>query len=162
MVTADELGNQGMSIQSLSFNAGSASDPEGSYNNFVILMGHTELASLTDTFDNNWTTSGTEIFSDPTMELTGIVGDQWFTFVFPESFQYNGTSNLLMELVWDGPALRSGSIYSWCWVASSNRTVSSNDASSPTGMAGAICQQLMLDYEMDLNQMTFAGIKNSF
>lgn len=163
MVTADELGNQGMTIQSLSFKATGASDSEGDYPNFNLYMGHTSLSDLTATFDDNWATSGTLVLSDPAVELTGITGDQWFTFELADPFQYDGTSNLLMEVTWEGTSLVGGSIYTWCWIGSGNRTVTAGEASSATGLPGAICQQLKLDYDgMALEQTTFAGIKSSF
>ena len=168
MVTSDELGNQAMSIQSISVRATAASDTYGSYENFVLLMGHTSLSDLTATFDNNWATSGTGVFADANLEITGSSVDQWVEFVLDEPFAYDGSSNLLMEIVWDGPdpeppTRGEGSIYTWCWIASSNRTVTSNFSSSSTGTPGTICQMLKVDYnDQALDQMTFAGIKGSF
>ncbi len=165
MVTSDELGNQAMSIQSISVRATAASDTYGSYENFVLLMGHTSLSDLTATFDNNWATSGTGVFADANLEITGSSVDQWVEFVLDEPFPYDGSSNLLMEIVWNGPEFppTGGSIYTWCWIASSNRTVTAASASAPSGLPGAICQMLKVDYgPQALDQMTFAGIKGSF
>lgn len=165
MVTSDELSNKAMSIQSISVRATAASNSEGSYENFVLLIGHTSLSSLTATFDDNWATSGTEVFTDENLEITGLSGEQWITFELNESFPYDGSSNLLMEMAWNGPEFppTGGSIYTWCWIDSSNRTVTSGDASSSMGTPGTVCQVLKIDYtEQALDQMTFAGIKSSF
>ena len=165
MVTAGELGNQAMSIQSISVRVAATSDQEGPYDNFVLLMGHTSLSSLTATFDDNWATSGTEVFADANLEITGLSGDQWVEFVLDEPFQYDGSSNLLTEIAWNGPQDPpiGGSIYTWCWIDSSNRTVTADSPSASTGTPGTICQMLKIDYdEQALDQMTFAGIKGSF
>ncbi len=164
MVTSDELNNKAMNIQSISVRVTAASSSEGLYDYFVLLMGHTSLSSLTATFDDNWATSGTEVFTDANLEITGLSGDQLIIFELSESFPYDGSSNLLMEIAWNGPEFSpGGSIYTWCWIDSSIRTVTSGDTSSSTGTPGSICQMFKVDYtEQALDQMTFAGIKGSF
>jgi hypothetical protein len=163
MVTADDMGNQGMTIQSLSFKASSISNPTGPYNNFEIFIGHTALSELTEVFDNNWSTSGALVYADPSLELTGIEGEQWFTFLFSSPFQYDGSSNLLIETVWDGPVSPpDGSIYVMAWIADGNRSLACINPSSPTGTLSNAVPQLMFEFELKLEQVTFAGIKNSF
>lgn len=165
MVTAEELGSQSFEITAISFNAGPASDPQGPYNNFSILMGHTELNSLTETFDSNWSTSGTQVLSDPTLVISGVQSGSWFTLTLDTPFEYNGTSNLLMEIVWEGPSAPpgQGSIYTWLWSTSGNRIVTSGNPVSPTGFASDYCQYMRIDYDpLAMPAGTFAEIKTFF
>jgi hypothetical protein len=166
MVTSEEMGSQAASITSMGYNAAPGSDAAGPYENVTILMGHTDLDDLTGTFDDNWSTSGTQVFSSPLVQLSGIVSGEWFHFPLDDAFEYDGTSNLLIELVWNGPAsppLGEGSIYTWIWSTTSVRSVSSNDPASPTGFAEQSCHYLQFEYEpLSLDQTTFASIKSSF
>jgi len=166
MVTNQELGSQGFSITAISFNAAPGSDASGPYENVSILMGFTDLNALTETFDSNWRTSGSLVYTSPLKQLSGISSGQWFTFQLDEPFDYDGSSNLLVELEWNGPEeppIGEGSIYTWIWSTSANRSVTSNEAGSPTGYAAPYCHYLALDYQpLSLDQTTFAGIKASF
>lgn len=165
MVTAAELGNQAMSITALSFRAGTGSDPQGPYDNLGILMGHTGLSALTDTFDDNWSTSGTTVLSAPNYYITGVTADSWVEFQLDTPFAYDGSSNLLIEVVWDGPAapLGEGSIYTWQWVVPENRVLTAISASAATGLLQTVSHNMLLEYEpMALEAMTFGAVKASF
>jgi len=166
MVTADELGNQGMSINSFSFNASPGSDPMGPYEDFTVLMGHTTLSQLGETYDSNWSTSGTQVLFSSEIVLSGISAGNWFDFPLDTPFVYDGSSNLLIEITWNGPSTvpsGQGSIYTWTWTAGENRTVTGNDPSGPTGYPSPTTQYLQVEYDpLALEQTTFAGIKASF
>lgn len=166
MVTAEELGNQSLGITAISFNAAILSDPEGPYENLTILLGHTELESLTETFADNWSSSGVQVFFNPSYIISGVTPGSFFTFQLDTPFVYNGSDNLLIEVAWDGPSeppLGQGSIYTWYWTTTGNRVLSSNDLSSATGSAFEYCNNLRIDYSTEAFENTsFAGIKASF
>ncbi len=166
MVTAEELGNQSLEITAISFNASILSDPQGPYDELTILMGYTELESLTETFADNWSSAGEQVFYDPAYFISGVVPGSFFTFQLDTPFVYDGSENLLIEVTWDGPSeppLGQGSIYTWYWTTTGNRVLSSNDLSSATGTAFEYCNNLRIDYDTEaLETTTFAGIKASF
>ena len=166
MVTAEELGNQPLLVSAVSFGAAVLSDPEGPYDDLTILMGHTDLESLTETFADNWSSSGGQVFFDSSHIITDVVPGSYFTFQLDTPFVYNGSENLLIEVTWDGPAeppLGQGSIYTWYWTTTGNRVLSSNDLSSATGSAFEYCNNLRIDYSTEaFESATFAGIKASF
>lgn len=162
---AQELGAVPIEITAVSFNAGPASDPEGPYNDLSILMGHTELESLTDTFDDNWSTSGTLVFSDPSYSISGVTPGSWFTFQLDTPFLFDGSSNLLIELAWEGPSAPpgQGSIYTFYWATTGNRVLTANDPTAATGFAGPYCNNMLIEYqEQFLWGDTFGGIKAAF
>ncbi len=165
-MTAEELQNIAMEVNAISFNAAPPSDPEGPYENLTVLMGHTGLSSLTETYDDNWSTSGTTVLPPSTVIFTDVVIGDWFTIELDTPFQYDGSQNLLIEIVWSGPTpvpFGQGSLYSWSWNAGENRSVSGTSTTSPTGFASTIVQMLRIDYDpLALDQTTFAGIKASF
>lgn len=154
-----------MEIYALGFNAGPGSDASGVYNDLTILMGTTSLESLTDTFDNNWAEPGVQVMNQASYEITGVVPGEWFVFDLDDPYTYDGSSNLLIELTWQGPAAApgTGSVYTWYWVTSGNRVLSATDPSASTGFASPYCNHIRLDYDpLHLEAMTFAGIKASF
>jgi len=166
MVTAEELGSQSLLITAISFNAAVLSDPEGPYEELSILMGHTELESLTETFADNWSSPGEQVFFEQSYFISGVVPGSYFTFQLDTPFVYNGSENLLIEITWDGPPeppLGQGSIYTWYWTTTGNRVLSSNDLSSATGSAFEYCNNIRIDYSTEaFENITFAGIKASF
>ena len=166
MVTDDELGNQSLAITAISFNAAILSDSGGPYENLTIFMGYTELESLTETFADNWTSSGEQVFFEASYLMSEIVPGSYITFQLDTPFMYDGSENLLMEVTWDGPLnppLGQGSIYTWYWTTTGNRVLSSNDLSSATGSAFEYCNNLRIDYSTEaFGSTTFAGIKASF
>jgi len=71
-----------------------------SFNNCKILLCHTTKTMLEATFANNYTgNTPVEVFSG-TQTLTG---SEWLDIhVTPDTFDYNNSDNLLLDIVWDG------------------------------------------------------------
>lgn len=85
-------------IKSLAFNVGSASSQV--MNGFTIKIGHTSAASFSTT--SFLTTSLSTVYSGNVNVTTG-----WNTHTFTTAFQYDGTSNLLVDICWNNSSATS-------------------------------------------------------
>ncbi len=104
LYTATELGG-GARITALAFNLTTVPSSL-TLTNWTIRLKHTALASLSGayTWDNTgWTTV---YRASPVISATG-----WVTFTFTTPFDYNGTSNLLVDLSMDRTATTSAYTY---------------------------------------------------
>ena len=164
MVTVEDMGGTPVVVSSLGFMPSESSQKSGSYHEFSLLLGHTHLDELSPRFNDNWSTLPEEVFSDPQLELTGVMGGQWILFQFDHPFMYDGTSNLLLELSWDGPIDPPDSrIYSMNWDNAVNSSLIGFSPDSATGYVTSLTPTILfITSEAALEAQTFAGIKNSF
>ena len=164
MVTAEDMGSVPVEISALGFMPSEYSEKTGSYDEFSLLLGYTELNELSAKFDLNWSIPPVQVFSDAQLRLTNVTGGTWIMFEFDEPFLYNGSSNLLYELSWDGPVDPPDSrIYSMNWEDDANRALVGYSPDSSSGyLTTTVPNLLFVTTQEDLNAMTFAGIKSSF
>ncbi len=164
MVTVEDMGGTPVLISSLGFMPSASSQRTGSYHEFSLLLGYTDLDELSPRFNDNWSILPEEVFSDPQLELTGVSGGQWILFEFSDPFMYDGTSNLLLELSWDGPVDPPDSkIYSMNWDNTVNTSLIGFSPDSATGYVTTLTPNLLfVTSEAALETQTFAGIKSSF
>lgn len=164
MVTVEDMGGTPVVISSLGFMPSESSQKTGSYHEFSLLLGYTHLDELLPRFNDNWSTLPEEVFSDPQLDLTGVSGGQWILFEFDDPFMYDGTSNLLLELSWDGPIDPPDSrIYSMNWDNTVYSSLIGFSPDSATGYVTSLTPNLLfVTSEAALEGQTFAGIKNSF
>ncbi len=87
-------------IKSLAFNVSSVNSQ--TMNGFTIKIGHITAASFSNTSFLN--TTMTTVYSGSKVASSG-----WNTHTFTSSFNYNGTSNLLIEICWDNTSKSSNS-----------------------------------------------------
>ncbi len=87
-------------IKSLAFNVSSVSSQ--TMNGFTIKIGHITAASFSNTSFLN--TTMTTVYSGSKVASSG-----WNTHTFTSSFNYNGTSNLLIEICWNNTSKSSNS-----------------------------------------------------
>lgn len=92
--TAEELGSEEKTITEIGFNIIQASTQHNSLPGFTIRMMHTDKNSLS-TFVN--TSEADTIFYADTYKMPAVTG--WHNWEI-KPFEYNGTSNILIEIVW--------------------------------------------------------------
>lgn len=90
-------------IKSLAFNVTTASSQV--MNGFTIRVGHTTSASFSTSF---LTSTMTTVFSGNVTATSG-----WNTHTFASAFQYNGSSNLLVEICWNNSSSTSNSFVTY-------------------------------------------------
>lgn len=72
--------------------------------NFRIRMAHTTATTITA-----WQTTGlTAVYGPTTISAGAFSSGAWYAFTFSSSFQWNGTSNLIIEWTTDGTTFVSG------------------------------------------------------
>ncbi len=163
MVTVDDMGGESVELTGIAIMTAGYSDAIGSYFELSMKFGYTGLNELTETFDNNWLSAPTVVFSDPQLVLTGIVGGEWLLFEFDESFSYDASANLLFEIAWNGPeAAQGGSIYAMSWPDDKDATLTISDFDAATGNLETSVPHMLFVTSMSLEPNTFAGIKSSF
>ena len=159
----EDMGSNPIEIAGLGFMPSEYSQKTGSYNDFSLLLGHTDLDELTMKFDSNWQSTPLEVYSEPQLLLSGVEGGEWLVFEFDESFMYDGTSNLLYELSWNGPVDPPDSrIYAMCWEDTGNHALATSIPDGQTGYLTTIVPNILFVTTEDLEANTFGGIKSSF
>lgn len=105
LYTASDL-NGAARITGLSFNVTSTPSIPETLTNFTIRLKHTSLANLNSY--GSWDNTGwTQVYrANPTISATG-----WITFNFTTPFDFNGTSNLLVDLSFDRTTSNSSFLY---------------------------------------------------
>lgn len=161
IVTSDELGSQGLTVTDFAFKA-AAVPQTANYANVELYMGHTALSELTTTYDNNWSSTPVQVYSNPMVQLGGLASGDLVNFPFDSNFEYNGTDNLLVEFVWNGPN-ETGSLYVFGWIAEGNRVLFEKEHDASTGTLSDEAAYMEIEaFPLSFDQMTFAGIKASF
>ncbi len=108
---AGEIGRGGTIDQTALFKT--HYDNAATFPNVTVKMCHTSVTSLSSTFDDNYGgRTPVWVFHQDSGFVRGGEPDVWDTVALSTPFDYNGTDNLLVEVVWQGTA--SGlSAYSW-------------------------------------------------
>jgi len=159
MMLDEEIGSP-LSIESLGWMAAPGSNSSASYNNFEIYMGLCDADVLTSNFENNYI-SGTRtlVFSNPSLAVNATVGG-WFTLNLDSPFEYNGTDNLLVEIVWESG---TNSIYVYKWNTGTVRSLKGASFSAETGVIGSDVYMIDLISSQGFSQESVAWIKaNAF
>jgi len=160
----EEMGGAPVEITAMGYMPSEYSNRTGSYYDFSLVIGYTDLDELTGKFDVNWSSAPVEVYSEPRLELVGIAGGEWIMFEFEQPFQYDASSNLLYELTWNGPINPPDSrIYSMNWEDEVNSVVVATSPDSSSGYTTTTKPNLLfVTSETFLEAQTFAGIKTSF
>lgn len=163
MVTAEDMGNESLEIVAVGYMPSEYSDKGGSYYEFSIQMGHTDLVELTTVFSKNWSSDPVEVLWEPQMEVTDVTGGQWIVFEFDQPFMYNGSSALLYDLRWIGPVDPVFErIYAMSWEDNKNSALVAVSPDSSSGYVTNVVPNLQFLTTQALENTTFAGIKSSF
>jgi len=102
-VSSSEMANTARTLNAISFYA-----PDTTYNEFNgtftgvrIYAIHTSRTSLSTTFTNNYDGTPPVLVYSKSVLLLNIPENSWGQINFDNTFAYNGTSNLLIEIQWD-------------------------------------------------------------
>ena len=164
MVTIDDMSGEPTEIIAFAIMPSEYSQKTGSYYDFSLKFGYTELNELSVRYSENWLTAPLEVFSDSQLELTNVVGGEWLTFEFDEPFIYDASANLLLEMSWNGPIDPPDSrIYAMSWEDAMNRALVASDVDAEVGYVTTMLPHMLFITSAEaLEQSTFAGIKSSF
>ncbi len=104
---------------------------DGEFNDFEVLLCHTSLDSLTDTFDDNYDgNTPTSVISVDPLTVPNAEG-VWYE--LPAlSFAYNGTDNLIIETRWSSSNDISFDCY--CGHGTGNRNLQAGEIDAVIGM----------------------------
>ncbi len=97
---ASELDDQKGTIDKIGFYKTNTEDP--SFPNVTISLAHTDLDALTGTYDDNYIGSLTDVYYN--LNYTFDASSGWIQFDLDDTFYYNGTDNLLVQVEWNGTA----------------------------------------------------------
>ncbi len=163
MVTIDDMGGIPTEITAFGIMPSEYSVKTGSYHEFSLQFGYTGFDELTESYANNWLYSPTEVYSNPQLELTNVVGGEWILFEFDEPFMYDASANLLLEISWNGPIDPPDSrIYAMSWEDDKGGALVISDVDAAKGYVTTMVPHMLFVTTMSLESNTFAGIKSSF
>lgn len=115
----------------------------GTFSNVEILFCHTDRTSLSTTFADNYAGNApVQVFSSPSLSLNATpVG--WHRLLFDQTFAYNGTDNLLIEIRWNGG---SGILHTGATSESGWKRALLGTASATTGTLQSFRNVFLLTY----------------
>ena len=143
--TPEMVGTDGV-INRISFGRSLPLDV-ATYNNLRIYLGHTELDELTTTFANNYHGNLVEVFSADNYEFNSSDGDPWIHFDLNNSFWYDSSYNLLLELTWEGSDGSNVRLEAHQHIGKVIK-IMSWDLTSPTGFTSAYLQITRFETEL--------------
>lgn len=147
-----------MTIGSIAWQRGGSSGAEtGYYNNFQLYMGLASSAQLLNNFEDNYIPgTRTLVYETPTQTMSAAP-NQWMTISLDTPFWYNGTDNLIVELIWSGG---TNMFFTYKWNTGDFRALE-NDSNiyAPTGTLSQNMSQLMFDGPLALTPYSFGAIK---
>ena len=125
----------------------------------TIWMGYTQLDQLTTSFEYNYTPgTKTKVFDHADVQTGGGTPDSWFTLQLDTPFEYDGQSNLLIDI----ETVDCNTIYVWGWNTGSNRNVHTYISGASTGTVLETIPHLQLHGPLELATTTFGRIKTLF
>jgi hypothetical protein len=158
-VVLDEEIGSGILIGQLSWMVAPSSVPPGGFVDVEVWMGLCASDYLGSNFLDNYI-PGTRslVFQADTLTLDGSEGE-WISIELTEPFQYDGSQNLLIEVL-HSPG--EGGIYSWSWEAGPGRSLSAWSVTSPNGSLQGEVPMMILSEPAGLEPATFGSIKRIF
>lgn len=133
---------------------------EGTFYDFEIYMGLTDMDMLSSTFDENLLPGTRQlVFHRDSMTISNSPED-WVDFSLDEVFWYNGENNLVVEFLWSSADTDDSCMYTWHWNTGSIRSIN-GDYSSSTGTMGSLLIMFRFQGELHCSIDTFAGIKST-
>ena len=153
---ADEIGDA-IEISSIGWHRGPGGTATASFNNFNIYMGYCSEDMLGTNFIDNYI-EGSRVLVKHSANITVAEGtDEWFTIDLDTPFFYNGTGNLILEVVWESG---SGSVHNYFFDAAGYpMRLKSAEPDAETGFLSSLRCQFMLIGTSALETDTFGAIK---
>ncbi|MGD8718646.1 MAG: hypothetical protein PVH29_07475 [Candidatus Zixiibacteriota bacterium] len=88
-------------INKVEFNRSSSAS--GSFGNVRVYFGHsTKTTELDLVYANNYSDTPVQVLNETSVTVAGSSGQWWDLGITPNTFNYNNTDNLVMEIRWSG------------------------------------------------------------
>ena len=152
----DEIG-EAIEVTSIGWHRAAGGTPSATFNKFQIFMGYCPNDLLDTNFmDNYIENTRTEVhFSSSINVAEG--GDEWFYIDLDTPFWYDGTQNLILEVVWESG---SGSVHNYFFdTPGAPMRLKSAEPYAETGFLSSLRCQFMLVGTEQLENGTFASVK---
>ena len=107
LYTKSEINQEGY-IDKVYFQKGGSAT--GTFNNFRIYLCHSSLSALTTNLDSNCKDTPVKVMDVPSISLSGSA-DSWLEFDVNNTFNYNNSDNLLVEVRWRGDSGNDVGLY---------------------------------------------------
>jgi len=153
---ADEIGDA-IEVSSIGWHRATGGTATATFNKFRIFVGYCPNDMLgTNFMDNYIEDTRTEVhFSSSITVAEG--GEEWFYIDLDTPFWYDGTQNLILEVVWESG---SGSVHNYFFdTAGTPMRLKSAEPDSETGFLSSLRCQFMLVGTEQLENGTFASVK---
>jgi hypothetical protein len=155
MMLDEEIGSP-LTFESLGWLASPGSNSSANYTNFEIYMGLCDAELLTSNFQNNYIPgSRTLVYSNADLTINAAVGE-WFSINLDTPYEYNGTDNLLIEIIWESG---TNSIYVYKWNTGAVRSLKGASFSAETGVISTDAYMIDLIPSMGFAEESLAWIK---
>lgn len=153
---ADEIGDA-IEVTSIGWHRASGGTPTAAFNKFRIYMGYCPNDVLGTNFLDNYI-EGTRTEVHYSNSITVAEGtEEWFYIDLDTPFWYDGTQNLILEVVWDSG---SGSVHNYFFnTEGMPMRLKSAEPDAETGFLSSLRCQFMLLGTEQLENGTFASIK---
>ena len=156
----DEEINNAMEISQISCQRYSPGETvEGTFYNYEIYLGLTNTDMLSSTYEDNWLPGTRQlVFHRDTMPISNSPED-WVNFVLDTPFWYNGSDNLIVEVMWSSADTDDSCMYTWHWNSGTIRSIT-GEYSNPTGTMGSLVIMFKFEGDMGQTEATFGQIKS--
>ena len=152
---SSEIGTA-MQINSLKWHKNPYTSTDAQCEGFSIYLGLCANEQLSSSsFEGNYI-SGTKTLVYSTSLLMVDQTSDWKEIILDESYFYNGTDNLIIEVQWEN-ASWSNSYYNHEWMAGENRCIFRQDA--PDILAYNMLPHMILAGSLSMENSTFGEIK---
>lgn len=157
MALSSEMAGE-LTIESIGWQRGGSSGSEtGYYNNFQLYMGLASSDQLSNNFEDNYLPGTRTLVYETPAQTMSAAPDQWMTISLDTPFPYNGTDNLIVELIWSGG---SNMFFTYKWNTGDYRALENDsDIYAPTGVLSQNMSELMFDGSLALAPYSFGAIK---
>lgn len=148
-------------IESIGMKRSVIGEPSGSFYNFKIYLGYSNLDQLGMTFLDNYISGTRTLVFSASPYNVNVGPNEWLTTTLDTPFWYSpAIGNLLMEIEWSSES--SGSVYMWHYTAGANRAIVGAYGSPTASYAEVTLPHMMLNGVLELEPDTFGSIKASF
>lgn len=148
-------------VQSISWKRSPIGEPAGTYFDFKIYMGYSNLDQLGMTFLDNYIPGTRTLVFSSSPYIVNVGANEWFTTTLNTPFWYSpAIGNLLIEVEWSSESF--GSVYLWHYNAGTNRAIVGAYGSPTAYTTESTLPHIMLNGVLDLEPDSFGSIKASF
>lgn len=131
------------------------------FESVIVRIGHTTLDSLTLNFNDNFTSDKTLCVYNVDVNMSGSAGDWKNINLSYNTFDYNGTDNLIIDVKWTGCG--SADAYTWAYDTPGYYQVVWGDNDSTGQYLYEYGGRIMIEYNPSAIQSTSLGsIKSLF